>query len=191
MMTIQSNVSLKALHTFGINVQARQMATFKDMDSLAEILAASQTGPASQTGHPLILGGGSNILFTQDFDGLVLKNEVMGIETIAEDDNYVYIKVGAGENWHSFVQHCISRDLGGVENLSLIPGCVGASPMQNIGAYGVEIKEVFQELEAYHLGDGSLQAFSLNDCAFGYRESVFKNKFKDQFVILNVTFRLP
>ncbi len=183
-MTIQSNVSLKALHTFGINVQARQLATFQDQDSLAEILAAYPDG------HRLILGGGSNILFTQDFDGLVLKNEVMGIETIAEDDNYVYIKVGAGENWHRFVQHCIRQDLGGVENLSLIPGCVGASPMQNIGAYGMEIKEVFQELEAYHLGDGALQAFSLNDCAFGYRESVFKNKCKDQFVILNVTFRL-
>jgi UDP-N-acetylmuramate dehydrogenase len=183
-MTIQSNVSLKPFHTFGMNVQARQLAAFQDQDSLGEILAAYPDG------HRLILGGGSNVLFTRDYDGLVLKNEVKGIETIAEDDNYVYIKAGAGENWHGFVQHCIHADLGGVENLSLIPGCVGASPMQNIGAYGVEIKEVFQELEAYHLQDGVLQAFSLNDCNFGYRDSVFKNKFKDQFVILNVTFRL-
>ena len=138
----------------------------------------------------LYLGGGSNILFTKDFDGLVLKNEIDGIETIHEEEIYIYVKVGAGENWHRFVLHCIHKNLAGVENLSLIPGNVGASPMQNIGAYGVEIKDVFYSLEAFHIIGKKIVNFTLNDCEFGYRESVFKRKFKDQFVILDVTFRL-
>lgn len=183
-MDIQQHISLKPYHTFGINVTARQMASFPDRETLEELLAAVPGTPR------LILGGGSNILFTKDFDGIVLRNEIKGIDVVAEDDDYVYVRAGAGENWHGFVLYCIDRQLAGVENLSLIPGCVGASPMQNIGAYGLEIKEVFQELEAFHLEDGRIERFTLNDCGFGYRESVFKRKYKDQFVILNVTFRL-
>lgn len=183
-MNIQTNVALKPYHTFGINVTARQMAAFSDKDALAEILEATPGTPR------LILGGGSNVLFTRDVDGIVLRNEIKGIDVVDEDDDYIYVRAGAGENWHAFVLDCIAHHRAGIENLSLIPGCVGASPMQNIGAYGVEIKDVFQELEAYHLGDGRVERFSLNDCAFGYRESVFKGKYKDQFVILNVTFRL-
>jgi len=183
-MIIQQDISLKPYNTFGIDVAARGLATFSDKEILSGILAE----------HPsdrhLVLGGGSNLLFTQDFDGIVLKNEVKGIRIVAEDDDYVYVEAGAGENWHGFVQHCIAGNLAGVENLSLIPGCVGASPMQNIGAYGVEIKEVFHDLEAYHLRDGSVERFTLNDCQFGYRDSVFKRKYKDQFVILHVTFQL-
>jgi len=129
-------------------------------------------------------------LFTKDFDGIVLKNEIVGIEVVREDADHVYLKAGAGENWHRFVLHCIDRGLGGVENLSLIPGNVGASPMQNIGAYGVEIKEVFESLAAFHLKDEKVVNFSLNDCQFGYRDSVFKHKFKDEFVILEVIYRL-
>jgi UDP-N-acetylmuramate dehydrogenase len=137
-----------------------------------------------------ILGGGSNILFSKDFDGLVLKNEMKGIEKTKEDNEHVYVTAGAGENWHHFVLVCIKNNWAGVENLSLIPGNVGATPMQNIGAYGVEIKEVFHELKAFHLYEKANYTFGLNDCQFGYRDSVFKKKYKDQFVITEVTYRL-
>jgi UDP-N-acetylmuramate dehydrogenase len=123
-------------------------------------------------------------------EGLVLKNEIMGIQKIKEDENFVYVQAGAGENWHQFVQTCIANNWCGVENLSLIPGHVGATPMQNIGAYGVEIKEVFYELEAFHLQDKKPYTFTLQDCEFGYRESVFKKRYKGQFVILQVTYKL-
>ena len=144
-----------------------------------------------QTVHrKLILGGGSNILFTKNFDGIVLKNEIKGIELVSEDDEHIYVKAGAGENWHQFVLYCIQQNYAGVENLSLIPGCVGASPMQNIGAYGVEIKDVFHQLEAFHLDDKTLKTFRLSECELGYRESVFKRKLKDQFIIISVTYKL-
>ncbi len=183
-MQIQENISLKPYNTFGIDAMARYFASFDNADDLQELLT-----PSSQL-TTLILGGGSNILFTQHFDGLVLKNEIKGIHEIHEDNEYVYVKAGAGENWHQFVLYCIERNWAGVENLSLIPGNVGASPMQNIGAYGTEIKDVFFALEAYHKQERKILTFSRNDCAFGYRESVFKNKYKDQFVILNVTYQL-
>jgi UDP-N-acetylmuramate dehydrogenase len=138
----------------------------------------------------MILGGGSNILFTKNYDGLVLKNEIDGINVVDEDDQFVFISAGAGVKWHSFVMYCVNQNLGGVENLSLIPGNVGASPMQNIGAYGAEIKDVFYELKALHLNEKSIHKFSSAECEFGYRESVFKKKYKDEFAILNVTFRL-
>ncbi|HMF71963.1 MAG TPA: UDP-N-acetylmuramate dehydrogenase, partial [Flavitalea sp.] len=118
------------------------------------------------------------------------KNDIRGLYIIKEDANHVYVKAGAGENWHKFVLFCLENNLGGVENLSLIPGNIGASPMQNIGAYGVELREVFDELEAFDLDSKKSFMFSANDCEFGYRESVFKRKYKDRFVIINVTFRL-
>ncbi|HQV87386.1 MAG TPA: UDP-N-acetylmuramate dehydrogenase [Chitinophagaceae bacterium] len=183
-MQLQENISLKPYNTFGIDVKARYFATFNDTDELAETLNLK-----SQTSN-LILGGGSNILLTKDYDGLVLKNEIRGIVELHEDSEYVYVKAGAGENWHQFVLYCIERNWAGVENLSLIPGNVGASPMQNIGAYGVEIDDVFWDLEAFHKKDKKVVTFTRSDCEFGYRESVFKEKFKDQFVILNVTFQL-
>ncbi len=182
-MNITENISLKSYNTFGIDVTAHYFSSFATQDQLVELLAMT---PA----NPLILGGGSNVLFTRDIDGFVLKNEVSGIDLVHEDEEYVYIKAGAGENWHAFVLHCLDRGWAGVENLSLIPGSVGAAPMQNIGAYGVEIRDVFQELEAYDLKEQKVYTFSLNDCEFGYRESVFKRKYRDRFVILNVTFRL-
>ena len=185
-MQIQENVSLKLYNTFGIDVTARYFATFENVTELEEILNSKLQTSNSK----LILGGGSNILFTKDYSGIVLKNDIKGIEIVQEDDEFIYIKVGAGENWHQFVLHCVQNNYAGVENLSLVPGNVGASPMQNIGAYGVEIKDVFYELEAVHRQDKTIQKFGLEDCSFGYRESVFKNKYKDQFIITSVTYRL-
>jgi len=137
-----------------------------------------------------ILGGGSNILFTKDYDGAVLKNEIKGIELQHEDGEHVYVKVGAGENWHQFVLYCINHNWAGVENLSLIPGNIGASPIQNIGAYGVELDDVFWSLEAFHLSERKIHTFTATDCEFGYRDSVFKNRYKNEFAILSVTFQL-
>lgn len=189
-MLVEENVSLRRLNTFGIDATARYLATFNGREQLAEILSWSQASGYKLQAASLVLGGGSNILFTHDFDGLVLKNEIKGSVKIGEDADYVYVKAGAGENWHAFVLYCISNGWAGVENLSLIPGCCGASPIQNIGAYGVEIKDVFHELEAFHLEEKTIVRFKANDCAFGYRESVFKNKYKGQFAILSVTYKL-
>lgn len=187
-MQIQEHVSLRRYNTFGIDASARYFANFSAAGELQELITNYK--PQTANHKILILGGGSNILFTKDFDGLVLKNELKGIELVKEDDIFYYVKASAGENWHGFVQHCICNNYAGVENLSLIPGNVGASPMQNIGAYGVEIKDVFEELEAHHIHENIVQKFSAEDCAFDYRESVFKRKHKGEFVILNVTFRL-
>lgn len=185
-MQIQENISLKPFNSFGINATARYFGRFSSEDDLQLML---DSGIQSQR-PALILGGGSNLLLTKDYDGLVLKNEIMGIKEVHEDNDYVYVKAGAGENWHRFVLYCIERNWAGVENLSLIPGNVGASPMQNIGAYGVEIDDVFWDLEAYHLQEKKIITFTKNDCAFGYRESVFKRQYKGEFVILNVTYQL-
>ncbi len=187
-MQIIHNISLRPYNTFGIDAAAHWFATFQSAKALSEILEHFPHVIFEK--KLLIIGGGSNILLTKNFDGLVLKNEIPGIEKIRENENEVYIKAGAGVNWHQLVMHCIDENLGGVENLSLIPGCTGASPMQNIGAYGVELKDVFYSLEAYHLQDKKVVTFGLQDCAFGYRESVFKQQYKGQFIILNVTFRL-
>jgi UDP-N-acetylmuramate dehydrogenase len=181
---MQKDFSLKNYNTFGIDAYAKYFASFNSIEVLQELTTANSLEPT------LILGGGSNILLTGNYDGLVLKNEIKGIEIVKEDNESLYIKVGAGENWHNFVMYCVDKNYGGVENLSLIPGNVGASPMQNIGAYGVEIKEVFHELEAFHIKEKRVVKFSLLDCEFGYRESVFKKKHKGKFVILNVTYRL-
>jgi UDP-N-acetylmuramate dehydrogenase len=187
-MNIKENISLKNYNTFGIDVYAKYFTQFSNVTELFEALEFYELPTANC--QLLTLGGGSNILFAKNFDGLVLKNEIKGIEVVNEDAEYVYVKAGAGENWHQFVLYCIESNFCGVENLSLIPGNVGASPMQNIGAYGVEIKDVFFSLDAYHLADKKSVIFNLNDCAFGYRESVFKNKFRNQFIITNVTYKL-
>ena len=186
-MEILENVSLKSYNTFGIDAVAKYFAPFNSIDGLQELLLQNHQEAGSSL---LVLGGGSNILLTKDFDGLVLKNEIAGIEVVDEDADHVYVRAGAGENWHQFVLYCVQNEFAGVENLSLIPGNVGASPMQNIGAYGVELKDVFQGLEAWHINNQRLVSFSLQDCAFGYRESVFKNKYKGQFIITSVTYRL-
>jgi UDP-N-acetylmuramate dehydrogenase len=189
-MNIQENFALKAFNTFGIDAKAKYFSSFQSLNELEEVLTFNQSSGFPLPTSTLILGGGSNILFTKHFDGLVLKNELKGIEPVKEDEDHVYLKSGAGEKWHAFVQYCIQKNLAGVENLSLIPGNVGASPMQNIGAYGVEIKDVFHSLEAFHIRDKKIVKFSLSDCEFGYRESVFKGKYKNQFVITSVTYKL-
>ncbi len=187
-MQIHQNISLKPYNTFGIEVQAKHLITIEsleDLDALGAIPNLSNKG--KQT---MVLGGGSNVLFTTNYDGLILKNELKGIELVSEDENHYYVRSGAGENWHAFVLHCIQHNYAGIENLSLIPGNVGASPMQNIGAYGVETKDIFYQLEAYHLEDNEFVIFDEKECAFGYRESVFKRKYKGQFLITSVTFKL-
>ena len=160
-MQVFKNHPLKNYNTFGIDSYAKYFTVFSSIDEFKNLF---QSG-LYKNEPKFILGGGSNILFTKDFDGLVLKNEIGGIETIHEDEKYVYVKVGAGVNWHQFVLHCIHKNFAGVENLSLIPGNVGASPMQNIGAYGVEIKEVFYSLETYNYKENRIVNFTLNDCA--------------------------
>lgn len=189
-MQILENCALKKFNTFGIDASAKYFAAFKSVKELDELLEFAKPQTEGHKPQTLILGGGSNILFTQNFNGLVLKNELKGIELVKEDEEFMYVKAAAGENWHQFVLHCIDNNRAGVENLSLIPGNVGASPMQNIGAYGVEIKDVFHSLEAFHIADKTTVHFNLTDCEFGYRESVFKRKYKNQFVITAVTYKL-
>jgi len=183
-MQIQENFSLKTYNTFNIDVAAKQFASFENVDELIELIYQQSSLPT------LILGGGSNILFTKNFDGLILKNEIKDIQELHEDKEYVYVKAGAGESWHNFVLYCIQRNWSGIENLSLIPGNVGAAPIQNIGAYGVELENVFHSLEACHLQEKRIYTFTRNDCEFGYRDSVFKRKYKSQFAIISVCFKL-
>ncbi len=185
-MIISSHTSLKTYNTFGIEATAKLFATVNSTQQILELIDT----PQYKSNQHLIIGGGSNLLLTQDVDALVIKNSLKGIELIKETEDDVYVKCAAGEVWHDFVMHCITHNYAGLENLSLIPGCTGASPMQNIGAYGVEIKDTFYELEAIHSETGTLRRFSETDCEFGYRESVFKRRYKNQFIITAVTFKL-
>jgi UDP-N-acetylmuramate dehydrogenase len=185
-MKILENISLKKFNTFGIDVTAKY---FLEIDSVAGI--QNFLADKKISSHPLlVLGGGSNILFTKNFDGVVVKNNLKGIELLKEDDEYYYVKVSAGEAWHQFVMHCIQKNYAGVENLSLIPGSAGAAPIQNIGAYGVEQKEVFHEMEAIRIDENKLVVFNKSDCRFGYRDSIFKREAKGKFIITSVTFKL-
>jgi UDP-N-acetylmuramate dehydrogenase len=185
-MKVAPEVSLKAYNTFGIDSTAQHFAEVSSVAELQELLKEERW----QQTPKLILGGGSNLLFTSHFEGLVIKIGIGGIEVVEEKEEEVRINVGAGENWHKLVMHCIEQGWGGVENLSLIPGTVGAAPMQNIGAYGVEIKDVFESLEAVEISSGKVRGFTAEDCKFGYRESVFKNIYKGQFIITSVVLKL-
>ena len=183
---IKRNINLKKLNTFGIDVFCDY---FVEINSISDFLNLIKE-PVYNSNQKLIIGGGSNLLFTKEFNGIVIKNNLKGIDLVSENNDEVIIKVGAGENWHEFVMWCINKNYSGLENLSLIPGCVGASPMQNIGAYGVEIKDVFEHLEAYSIADGSHRIFNKNECEFGYRDSVFKREQKNKFLIASVNFKL-
>lgn len=182
-MQILENFSLAGFNSFGINAHAAFLIKVRSKKMLRAAIALQK--------KPLmILGGGSNILLTGDVSGLVLKNEIKGKKIVATGENTALVTAGGGENWHRFVLWTLKNNLGGVENLSLIPGTVGAAPIQNIGAYGVELKDVFEKLEAVDLKTGETQIFDKNDCRFGYRESIFKTALKGKFFITKVFFRL-
>lgn len=185
-MEVASNTTLKPFNTFGIDATAHHLVKIHSIEELQQVLRQDRW----QEMPKVILGGGSNILFTSSDVPLVLKMDIRGIEVVEEDNEAVWIKVGAGEDWHELVMYCIDQGWGGVENLSLIPGTVGAAPMQNIGAYGVEIKDVFTQLEAVDIETASPRTFRAEECKFGYRESVFKNIYKGKYIITSVNFRL-
>ena len=185
-MNVIENYPLIKLNTFGIDVRAKYFTSINTVNELIEIKKSEKF----KDHELLILGGGSNILFTKDFNGLVILNNIKGKEIVDQNDDSIILKIGAGENWHELVMYCVDNGWGGIENLSLIPGNTGTAPMQNIGAYGVEIKETFVELEALEISSGKIVKFSNSECEFGYRESVFKNKMKNKYIILNITLEL-
>lgn len=183
-MQIQHNISLKPYNTFGIDAKAKHFVAVSTLLELQDILASKEYP------HKFILGGGSNMLLTRDIEALIVHINLKGIEIVQEFDSHVHLKAFAGENWHEFVMWCLTHDFGGLENLSLIPGNVGTAPIQNIGAYGVELKDVFVSCEALEIESNKLKTFYFEDCKFGYRESVFKQELKDRFIITSVTFKL-
>ncbi len=185
-MYLIENFPLKYLNSFHTDVYAKFFTTINDTDELVEFYSDTNNLQLPV----LILGGGNNILFTKNFEGIVLKIGIKGIETIKEEAGYVYVKAAAGEDWDDFVSWCVQENLGGIENLSLIPGQVGSSPIQNIGAYGSEVKNSIAEVYAYNIKTAQVEIFPNEACAFGYRTSIFKTTYKDTHVITAVTFRL-
>jgi UDP-N-acetylmuramate dehydrogenase len=186
-MIILRDYPLYNLNTFGIKAFASYFTELTSEEEMKELLHRE----SYRTMPKLILGGGSNLLLIQEnIKGLVLKNSIHGISKVKEDRDYVYVRAGAGESWHGLVSYCLQNNYAGLENLSLIPGNVGAAPMQNIGAYGVELKDVFSELEALHIKDLKMVKFNSAQCRFGYRESVFKRELKEEYIITSVTLRL-
>ena len=184
-MLIQENISLKPYNTFAIDVKAKFFAAVANESNLKTVFE----NEIAQNNKLLILGGGSNVLFTKDFDGLVIKVNLLGIEHVQQNDD-VMVSAGAGVVWNEFVNYCLANGFAGVENLALIPGTVGASPIQNIGAYGVELKDVFDSCQAFEIATGDIKTFNYADCKFGYRDSVFKNEQKGKFIITKVIFKL-
>lgn len=184
--SIQENFNLSGYNTMGIAAKARYFCSVQTVEELQSLLADSRFKDIPK----FMMGGGSNVLFISDYEGLVIHMDIKGISIDREDEENVILDVGAGENWHELVLHCVEKGWGGIENLSLIPGSVGAAPIQNIGAYGVELEEVFESLEAVDLKTGELKSFNKEECRFGYRDSVFKNDLKGQSVITGVKLRL-
>jgi UDP-N-acetylmuramate dehydrogenase len=185
-MKIFENYSLKSLNTFGIDAKTTKLISFSDEKEIFSLLETNEL----QNQKILILGGGSNILFQNDFDGIILKSEIMGITEIDKNDDHVILEIGSGVIWDDLVDYCVNNGLGGIENLSLIPGTVGAAPIQNIGAYGTEFEEVFIELEGIDLQNKVKRKFSKVDCQFGYRDSIFKKSYINSFLISTVRIRL-
>jgi UDP-N-acetylmuramate dehydrogenase len=183
-MQIQHNFSLKNHNTFGIDAKAKEFVAVHSVDELKEVLAENRGKKI------FILGGGSNMLLTGDIDALVIHIDLKGKKVIAEDDEHVWIEAQGGEAWHDFVLYCIANNYGGVENMSLIPGNVGTTPIQNIGAYGREIKDTFVSCDALQIATLQMRTFTLEECKFGYRESIFKHEVKDQYIITSVVFKL-
>ena len=185
MLQIQQNISLKNFNSFGIEASARYFAEISHEDELAELFLDPQWASIDR----LVIGGGSNMLLLKDYDGLVIRMNIRGIEHRLSHDE-VHVEAGAGEVWNDLVNYCVLHGYAGMENLSLIPGSVGASPIQNIGAYGVELKDVFDSCRAFEIATGMFKTFSAEECRFGYRDSVFKTELKGQYIIVSVKFRL-
>lgn len=179
------NFNLQSYNSFGFDISCSSFAEVNSATAIEQLYASPEFNHKR-----LILGGGSNVLFTENFSGLVIWNQIKGIEHVKEDGNFVWLKVGAGVVWHEFVMHCVASNLGGIENLSLIPGYVGAAPMQNIGAYGSEIKDTCTQVDFFDFTTGKHQSLSANECEFDYRESVFKHALKDKVFITHVYFKL-
>ncbi|NRR91149.1 UDP-N-acetylmuramate dehydrogenase [Winogradskyella undariae] len=183
-MTIINNASLKPFNTFGIDANAQSYCDISSIEALKDILKAQHSKPL------FFLGGGSNMLLTKDIEALVLHINLKGIEVVSETEDTVIVKAMAGENWHNFVLWCLQHNYGGIENLSLIPGNIGTAPIQNIGAYGVELKDVFSSCEAINVENQTLKTFLKPDCNFGYRESIFKQDLKGDYIITSVNLQL-
>jgi UDP-N-acetylmuramate dehydrogenase len=185
-MKIEKNYNLDKLNTFGIKAKALFFVGIKSEDELKELLIL----PEFRQNKKMFLGGGSNVLFTKDFDGIVILNKLKGIEVVKENSENVFVKAMGGEKWHDLVMFAVDREYWGIENMALIPGTVGAAPIQNIGAYGAELKDILEEVEAYDIETGEKKIFSNKECELGYRESVFKNKFKNKYFISAITLEL-
>lgn len=185
-MTLLENVDLQPYNTFGIKVYAKHFAILHSVEDAQELFSSAIFKNQSH----LFVGGGSNLLFTKNYDGLIVKVEIKGKEIVAEDDQTVTLKVGAGENWHGLVMYCVERNWGGIENLALIPGTAGAAPIQNIGAYGVEIKKIISSVQTIEISNGTPRVFTNAACQFGYRESIFKQQVKDKYFISSITLTL-
>lgn len=183
-MKIIENFSLKKYNTFGIEAKAKEFTAVHSVEELKTVLAEN---PSKEK---FILGGGSNMLLTQDINALVIHIDLKGKKIIREDDDFVWVESQAGENWHEFVLYTINQNFGGLENMSLIPGNVGTTPVQNIGAYGTEIKDTFVSCDAVKIDNQEITTFTKDECRFGYRESIFKNDVKDQYIITSVVFKL-
>ena len=181
-MEIQQNISLKQYNTFGINVNAKRFVSVNTIEELKEVLHLEK--------DIFLISGGSNMLLTKDINKLVVHIDIKGKEIVSKDENTVEVSINAGENWHEFVLWCISNNYGGVENLSLIPGNVGTCPIQNIGAYGVEVKDTISQVEALHIESGEIKVFNNKECEFGYRNSIFKNELKGKYILTKVNFKL-
>ncbi|WP_047789494.1 UDP-N-acetylmuramate dehydrogenase [Tenacibaculum mesophilum] len=181
-MNIQENISLKEYNTFGIDVNAKRFVSITSVYQLQQLLKEEK--------NLFLISGGSNMLLTKDIENLVVHIDIKGISIDRENPNNIYLTVNAGENWHEFVLWCVSQNYGGLENLSLIPGNVGTCPIQNIGAYGVEVKDTITKVEAVEIKTGKLVSFSAEECQFGYRNSIFKNEAKGKYVLTSVSFQL-
>ena len=186
MLNFKENYCLKRHNTFGVEAKTKFFISFKSTAELKNIIESE----IYINNKNLILGQGSNILITKDFDGLIIHNKITGIRILEENKNNILVEVGAGVNWHEFVTWSVEKELSGIENLALIPGTVGASPVQNIGAYGMEVKNSITKVHAFEIQKGKNKIFSNKDCKFKYRDSIFKNKLKDKIIITKVEFKL-